>query len=93
MKICLVTSFPPSRDALNEYGFHIAQELQRIPGVTLRILGDEYSPQQPELEDFSVKRCWRFDNLRNPWRILRAIRAENVMKPHCWGTINVRLLP
>jgi glycosyltransferase involved in cell wall biosynthesis len=76
MKICLVTSFPPSRDALNEYGFHIASELQRIPGIELTILGDEYSPVQPELEDFSVTRCWKFNSLRNPWRLLRAIKQQ-----------------
>ena len=76
MKICLVTSFPPSRDALNEYGFHIASELQRIPGITLTILGDEYSPVQPELDGFSVNRCWKFNRLSNPWRLLRAIKKE-----------------
>jgi glycosyltransferase involved in cell wall biosynthesis len=76
MKICLVTSFPPSRDALNEYGFHIANELRRIPGITLKILGDDYSPVQPELEDFDVTRCWKFNSLSNPWRLLRAIRRE-----------------
>jgi glycosyltransferase involved in cell wall biosynthesis len=76
MKICLVTSFPPSRDALNEYGFHIANELRRIPGVTLKILADKYSPLQPELESFSVTRCWKFNSLSNPWRVLRAIRQE-----------------
>jgi glycosyltransferase involved in cell wall biosynthesis len=76
MKICLVTSFPPSRDALNEYGFHIASELQRIPGITLSILGDEYSPVQPELDGFSVNRCWKFNSLSNPWRLLQAIRKE-----------------
>ncbi|HZP17837.1 MAG TPA: glycosyltransferase [Terriglobales bacterium] len=76
MKICLVTSFPPSRDALNEYGFHIACELRRIPGVTLTILGDDYSPVQEELDGFSVVRCWKFDSLKNPWRLLRAIRRE-----------------
>lgn len=76
MKICLVTSFPPSRDALNEYGFHIATELQRIPGITLTILADEYSPAQPELDGFSVTRCWKFNSIANPWRILKAIRRE-----------------
>jgi glycosyltransferase involved in cell wall biosynthesis len=76
MKICLVTSFPPSRDALNEYGFHIANELRRIPGVTLKILGDDYSPIEPELEGFDVTRCWKFNTLGNPWRVLRAIRQE-----------------
>jgi glycosyltransferase involved in cell wall biosynthesis len=76
MKICLVTSFPPSRDALNEYGFHIASELQRIPGIQLTVLGDEYSPTQPELDGFSVNRCWRFNTLSNPLRLMRAIRQE-----------------
>jgi glycosyltransferase involved in cell wall biosynthesis len=76
MKICLVTAFPPSRDALNEYGFHIASELRRIPGVSLKILADEYSPAQPELEGFSVSRCWRFNSLNNPSRVLKAIRRE-----------------
>jgi glycosyltransferase involved in cell wall biosynthesis len=76
MKICLVTSFPPSRDALNEYGFHIARELRRIPGVTLKILADHYSPLQPELDGFSVTRCWEFNRFSNPWHVLKAIRKE-----------------
>jgi glycosyltransferase involved in cell wall biosynthesis len=76
MKICLVTAFPPSRDALNEYGFHLACELRRIPGVSLTILADEYSPVQPELDGFSVIRCWKFNSLTNAWCLLRAIWRE-----------------
>jgi glycosyltransferase involved in cell wall biosynthesis len=76
MKICLVTAFPPSRDALNEYGFHIACELRRIPGVSLTILADEYSPAQPELDGFSVVRCWKFNSLANTWCLLKAIWRE-----------------
>jgi len=76
MKICLVTSFPPSRDALNEYGYHIACELRRIPGVSLTVLADEYSPAQPELEDFRVVRCWKFNQLANVWCLLKAIWRE-----------------
>jgi glycosyltransferase involved in cell wall biosynthesis len=76
MKICLVTSFPPSRDALNEYGFHIAAELRQLPGISLTVLGDEHSPVEPELDGFSVLRCWKFNSLSNPWRVLKAIRRE-----------------
>lgn len=76
MKICLVTSFPPSRDALNEYGYHIASELRQLPGITLRILADEYSPAQAELDEFSVVRCWRFNSISNPVRLLKAIWRE-----------------
>jgi glycosyltransferase involved in cell wall biosynthesis len=76
MKICLVTSFPPSRDALNEYGYHVACELKRIPGVALTILGDDCCSDQPELDGFSVIRCWKFNNWRNLWRLLPVIRRE-----------------
>lgn len=74
MKICLVSAFPPSQQALNEYGFHIARELREVPGLTLTVLGDDLSPQQSELPDFSVIRCWSFNSLQNPWRLLRALR-------------------
>lgn len=76
MKICLVTAFPPSRDALNEYGYHIACELRRIPGISLTILADEYSPAQPELDGFRVVRCWKFNQLSNAWCLLKAIWRE-----------------
>ena len=36
MKICLVSAFPPSRRALNEYGFHIAEQLRQHPGNDVR---------------------------------------------------------
>src|SRR5688572_7397785 len=74
MKICLVTAFPPSRRGLNEYGFHIARELQRDPLLSVTILADELEPPQPELPDFSVERCWSFNALQNPQRLLAAIR-------------------
>jgi glycosyltransferase involved in cell wall biosynthesis len=76
MKICLVSAFPPSRDALNEYGFHIASELCRIPGISLTVLGDEHTIDAPELDGFKVVRCWKFNTMGNPWRVLRAIWHE-----------------
>jgi glycosyltransferase involved in cell wall biosynthesis len=73
MKICLVTAFPPSRRGLNEYGFHIARELQRDPLLSLTILADELEEPAEELPDYDVVRCWRFDSLFNPARLLKAI--------------------
>ena len=61
MKIALVTAFPPSRQALNEYGFHIADELRQQPGIELTILGDDLAEPMPELPGFSVIRCWGFN--------------------------------
>lgn len=73
MKICLVTAFPPSRRGLNEYGFHIARELQSDPLLSLTILADQLEIEQPELEEFNVVRCWKFNALSNPLRLMRTI--------------------
>jgi glycosyltransferase involved in cell wall biosynthesis len=74
MKICLVTTFPPSQGGLSEYGLHIAQELHRNSFLSLTILADEMSPVQPELDGFSVQRCWSFDDPGSSIRLLRAFR-------------------
>lgn len=74
MKIALVTAFPPSRQALNEYGFHIADELRQQAGIELSILGDELSEPMPELPGFTVTRCWSFNRLGNLFSLIRAIR-------------------
>src|SRR3954467_14208385 len=74
MKICLVTAFPPSRRGLNEYGFHIARELQRDPLLSVTVLSDALDTSEPELADFSVDRCWTFNSVANPIKLLKAIR-------------------
>lgn len=73
MKICLVSAFPPSRRGLNEYGFHIASELQQDPLLSLTILADGLEESAPELENFDVVRGWDFNNLSNPTRVLRCL--------------------
>jgi glycosyltransferase involved in cell wall biosynthesis len=75
MKICLVTAFPPSRRGLNEYGFHIARQLQNDPLLSLTVLADELEGAgERELDGFHVQRPWRFNSLSNPTRLLRAIK-------------------
>src|SRR5450631_666847 len=74
MKICLVTTFPPSQAGLSEYGLHIAEELRRNPFLSLTILADRMSPSQPELDGFSVQRCWSFDDPTSAVRLLHAVR-------------------
>jgi glycosyltransferase involved in cell wall biosynthesis len=89
MKICLVATFPPSGRQLNEYAFYIARELQRNPRIQLTILADELTDyefatdqdgnslkahEQQELPGFNVIRCWKFNSLGTPVRLLNAIR-------------------
>jgi glycosyltransferase involved in cell wall biosynthesis len=75
MKVLLVTSFPPSRGDLNEYGFHLASALRNNPHVELVILADEIDCGN-ELDGFPVERCWSFDSIFNPLRLLLAIRKH-----------------
>jgi glycosyltransferase involved in cell wall biosynthesis len=74
MKICLVTGFPPSKEVLNEYGYHIARELLTDPQISLTVLADEYAGPEPELPEFDVVRSWKVNRLSNHTRLLRAIR-------------------
>src|ERR1700683_2568919 len=89
MKSCLVATFPPSGRQLNEYAFYIARELQRNPGISLTILADELTeyefatdekgnslngPAQQEPPGFDGSRCWKFNSLATPVRLLNAIR-------------------
>ena len=89
MKICLVATFPPSGRQLNEYAFYIARELQRNPRIKLTILADELTDyefatdqngnslkadEQGELPGFDVIRCWKFNSLATPVRLLNTIR-------------------
>ncbi|MBV9180527.1 MAG: glycosyltransferase [Acidobacteria bacterium] len=73
MRICLVTAFPPSHQRINEYGLHLARTAQ-MRGARVIVLGDEYEPGEHELDEFTVRRCWRFNSILNPLRILRAVR-------------------
>jgi glycosyltransferase involved in cell wall biosynthesis len=74
MKIALVTAFPPSRQGLNEYGFHIADQLRQQPGLELTVLGDDLTESGEELPGFSVVRCWGFNRLGNPLSLIRTIK-------------------
>jgi glycosyltransferase involved in cell wall biosynthesis len=75
MKICLVTTFPPSTGGLSEYGFHIARELQRNPFLDLTVLADELPHDSVEPDGFQVLRCWSFDDPKTVFRLLKTIRS------------------
>lgn len=73
MKIALVTAFPPSRRALNEYGFHVANQLRQERHIDLTVLGDYVPGSTPELPGFNVLRCWGFGKSSSATSLLRAI--------------------
>ena len=74
MKICLVTAFPPSKERLNEYGYHLAEQLRRKDYVSLTVLADQLTEPAEELSGFDVVRCWKFNSVKTPLDILRTAR-------------------
>jgi glycosyltransferase involved in cell wall biosynthesis len=73
VRIALITSFPPSRRALNEYGFHVADQLRQEHCVDLTVLGDYLPTPVQELPGFKVTRCWGFRRAGSAASLLRAI--------------------
>jgi glycosyltransferase involved in cell wall biosynthesis len=82
MKICLVSAFPPSNVVLNEYGYHVAQELQADPLVSLTVVGDRHKDGEAELAEFCVERSWEVNRLSNHRALLSAVR--NVKPDVVW---------
>jgi glycosyltransferase involved in cell wall biosynthesis len=74
MKIALITAFPPSRQGLNEYGFHVAEQLRQEPCVDLTVLGDYLPTPAEELPGFKVDRCWGFGRTASLATLVRALR-------------------
>jgi glycosyltransferase involved in cell wall biosynthesis len=74
VKIALITSFPPSRHALNEYGFHLAEHLRQERCIDLTVLGDYLPTQGGELPGFNVVRCWGFGRHDSAPTLVNAIR-------------------
>lgn len=75
MRICLVTAFPPSTQRLNEYGLQLAEQL-RNRNTDFVVLADEYEPRLPELAGFRVDRCWRFNDVGTPFRLISSARKH-----------------
>jgi glycosyltransferase involved in cell wall biosynthesis len=73
VKIAFVTAFPPSRRGLNEYGFHVADQLRQERHIDLTVLGDYLPGPAPELRGFDVIRCWGFGRCGSAASLLRAI--------------------
>ncbi|MFW2590236.1 glycosyltransferase [Sagittula sp. SSi028] len=81
-RIALVSAFPPGRQSLNEYGYHLARELAACPDVKeIVVLADKLPLWEPELDlgpKIRVCRVWSFNSLSIGPAILRALFREEV---------------
>lgn len=80
ISLAIVTTLPPGRGTLNEYGYHLVRAFRQKSDVReLILLVDEIGPELAyEMEDGTVPvrvvPCWRFGDWRNAWRIARTVR-------------------
>lgn len=83
-RIGVLTAFPPGRNSLNEFGFHLVNHLAANDDVdSVVVFADETDAGEPiRLEHHADKVenvvAWKFNALTNPIRTVRAIRKARV---------------
>lgn len=81
MKIAVVTSFPPSKVTLNEYGYHLVKNFVNNSEVEKLILLCDKTEEEKQFdfenkEKIIVNECWSFNKYSNFYKILKAARKE-----------------
>ncbi|WP_459209567.1 glycosyltransferase [Aquimarina rhabdastrellae] len=80
MKLAIVTSFPPSKVTLNEYGYHLLKNFRTKDNIDEIVLLTDVSATQADLNfeekgcKITVKSCWKFNGYFNVLNILKAIK-------------------
>lgn len=80
MRIAIVSTHPPGKGTLNEYGYYLIHHLRQKPEIEELILITDKLPQG-EVYQFTNAGCpitvedvWSFNSLSNSWNIWRAVR-------------------
>ncbi|MFN3136147.1 MAG: glycosyltransferase [Allomuricauda sp.] len=82
MKLAIVTAYPPSKVTLTEYGYHLVKHFRLQEEVSEIVLLTDHTeaPKDLSFEEegcpITVKECWNFNNLKNIYRVAKAIRKE-----------------
>ena len=81
-RIALVSAFPPGRQSLNEYGFHLAVALAERSDVSeVVVIADRLETAAEELDispKIKVRRVWDFNAITTGPAIVRALRRARV---------------
>lgn len=75
LRIGVVTAFPPGRNSLNEYGFHLVRHLSRLEEVRdVVVYADETDAGPPApMDRVAFLPCWRFNGMTTVLRVARAV--------------------
>lgn len=82
MKLAIVTAYPPSKVTLTEYGYHLVKHFRLQEEVREIVLLTDHTeaPKDLSFEEegcpITVKECWNFNDLKNIYRVAKAIRKE-----------------
>lgn len=82
MKIIVVSTYPPGKGSLNEYGYHFVQHLRQKVEVESLVLLVDKLPTGDYIQEASesgklpvtIVPCWQFGDWRNAWHIRRMVR-------------------
>ncbi len=76
MKVCMVTAYPPSNGGLAEYGWYMVDKFSKNKAVEdLTVLANKPGIINSEKQSgLNLVRCWKFDDLTTPIKILKEIR-------------------
>lgn len=76
--LALISAFPPARNSLNEYGFHLAKAFARRDDIQrIVVIADQVDNLEPELEihpKIEVRRVWRFNSASAALNIVRELK-------------------
>ena len=83
LKIAIVTPYPPSKGTLNEYAYHLVNNMKNndeIEEITIisDVLpeGNEFALEEGKVK-INFKQVWNFNSLKNPFLIRKAIKEVN----------------
>ena len=98
LRIAVVTAYPPGRNSLNEFGFHLIKHLASQPEVEqVILLADETTAGPPEtMSKVQVIPCWRFNSVGNLLRIglsVRRCRPDAVLLNLQFATFGDQRIP
>jgi len=76
----VITAFPPGRNSLNEFGFHLVTHMAANDQLDrVVVLADETAEGLPlAIDGIESVTAWRFNALSNPLRLIRAVRRAKV---------------
>lgn len=79
-RIGVITAFPPGRNSLNEFGFHLVTHMAQNDQLDRVVVFADETDQGPPLEIDGTEAVvsWKFNALTNPVRLFREVRKAKV---------------